>query len=81
MGMMLKNLVHPYIQSTTVLCDMQKYLPFIIYYGSALLLFIRKLHLQTFEHMSALWAIKAWVFVISTRVFEILRETYKRYFN
>ena len=29
-------------------------------YGSALLLFIRKLHcLQTFEHMSALWAIKA----------------------
>ena len=21
MGMMLKNLVHPYIQSTTVLCD------------------------------------------------------------
>ena len=22
MGMMLKNLIHPYIQSTTVLCDM-----------------------------------------------------------
>ena len=43
---------------------MQKYLPFIMYYGSALLLFTRKLHcLQTFEHMSALLAIKAWVFV------------------
>ena len=39
---------------------MQKYLPFIMYYGSALLLFIHKLHcLQTFEHMSALLAIKA----------------------
>ena len=24
MGMMLKNLVHPYIQSTTVLCDREK---------------------------------------------------------
>ena len=24
MGMMLKNLVHPYIQSTTVLCDILK---------------------------------------------------------
>ena len=24
MGMMLKNLVHPYIQSTTVLCDYPK---------------------------------------------------------
>ena len=30
---------------------MQKYLPFIMYYGSALLLFTRKVHcLQTFEH-------------------------------
>ena len=39
-------------------------LPFIMYYGSALLLFTRKLHgLQTFEHISALLAIKAWVFV------------------
>ena len=38
--------------------------PFIMYYGSALLLFTRKLHcLQTFEHMSALLAIKAWVFL------------------
>ena len=46
--------------STTVSCYMQKYLPFIMYYGSALLLFICKIHcLQTFEHMSALWAIKA----------------------
>ena len=37
-----------------------KYFPFIMYYESALLLFIRKLHcLQTFEHMSALLAIKA----------------------
>ena len=45
-----------------VSCYMQKYLPFIMYYGSALLLFIRKLHyLQTFEHMSALLAIKAWI--------------------
>ena len=35
-------------------------LPFIMYYGKALLLFIHKLHcLQTFEHMSALLAIKA----------------------
>ena len=35
--------------STTVSCYMQKYLPFIMYYGSALLLFIRKIHcLQTF---------------------------------
>ena len=31
---------------------MQKYLPFIMYYGSALLLFTRKVHcLQTFEHI------------------------------
>ena len=55
-----------------------------MYYGSALL-FTRKLHcLQASEHMSALLAIKALVFVklyISTRVFEILRETCKRYFN
>ena len=36
-----------------------KYLPFIIYYGSALLLFTRKVHcLQTFQHMSAHWALK-----------------------
>ena len=36
---------------------MQKYLPFILYYGSALLLLTHKLHcLQTFEHMSALLA-------------------------
>ena len=33
---------------------------FIMYHGSALLLFTRKLHcLQTFQHMSELWAIKA----------------------
>ena len=45
-------------------CYMQKYLPFKMYCGSALLLFTRKLHyLQTFEHMSAHLAIKAWVFV------------------
>ena len=37
---------------------MQKYLHFIMYYGSALLLFTRKLHcLKVFEHMSANWAI------------------------
>ena len=30
-----------------------------MYYGSALFLFTRKVHcLQTFEHMSAHWAIK-----------------------
>ena len=46
--------------STTGILLMQKYLPFIMYYGSALLLFIHKRHcLQTFEHMSALLAIKA----------------------
>ena len=40
-----------------VSCYMQH---FIMYYGSALLLFIHKLHcLQTFEHMSPLLAIKA----------------------
>ena len=40
-----------------------KSISFIIYYGSALL-FTCKLHcLQTFEHMSALLAIKAWVLV------------------
>ena len=34
--------------------------PFIMYYGSALLLFTPKVHcLQTFEHRIALWAIKA----------------------
>ena len=34
--------------------------PFIMYYGSALLLFTPKEHcLQTFEHRTALWAIKA----------------------
>ena len=39
---------------------MQKYLPFIMYYRSALLLFTRKVHcLQTFEHKSALLAIKS----------------------
>ena len=43
---------------------MQKYVPFILYYGSSLLLFTRRLHcLQTFKHMSALLAIKAQVFV------------------
>ena len=43
---------------------MQKYLPFIMYLGSALLLFTRKVHcLQTFEQMSAHWAIKIYVFV------------------
>ena len=36
-----------------------KNLRFKMYYGSALALFTRKVHcLQTFEHMSALWAIK-----------------------
>ena len=43
---------------------MQKYLPFIMYYGSALLLFIHKVHcLQTFEHLSALLVTKTYVFV------------------
>ena len=57
--------------------------PFIMYYGSALLLFTPKVHcLQTFEHRTALWAIKAVTFIyISTRVFEISRETCKRNFN
>ena len=46
--------------STTGSLLYAKYLPFIMYYGSALLLFIHKVHcLQTFEHMSALLAIKA----------------------
>ena len=30
--------------STTGICYMQKYLPFIMYYGNALLLFTRKVH-------------------------------------
>ena len=30
MGMMLKNLVHPYIQSTTVLCDKSAYCSFVV---------------------------------------------------
>ena len=47
-----------------VSCYMQKYLPFIMDYGSALLFFACKLHyLQTFEHMIALWAVKSYVFV------------------
>ena len=57
---------------------MQKYLSFIMHYGSALLLFTPKVHcLHTFEHMTALWAIKAVKFHIHiyTRMFEILRET------
>ena len=38
---------------------MQKYVPFIMYYGSTSLLFTHKLHcLETFEHMNALFAIK-----------------------
>ena len=51
-----------------------------MYYGSALFLFTRKVHcLQTFEHMSALLAIKVYVFVkFHTKVFEISRETCKR---
>ena len=37
---------------------MQKYLPFIMYYGSALLLFICKVHcLQTFWQVTAHWVI------------------------
>ena len=52
-----------------------------MYYGSALLLFTCKLHcLQIFEHMSANWTAKVEVFcevsyIISTRVFKVLRET------
>ena len=43
-----------------VSCYMQKYVPFIMYYGRALMLFTCKLHwLQTFEHMSTLLAINA----------------------
>ena len=35
----------------------ENYLPFIMYYGSALFLFTRKVHcLQTFEPMNANWA-------------------------
>ena len=46
--------------STTGIMFMQKSLPFIMYYGSAFLLFTRKVHcLQTLEHMNALRAIKA----------------------
>ena len=63
---------------------MQKYLPFIMY--CELLLFTCKVNcLQTFEHMYAHWAIKVYVFRsfihISTRVFEILRETRKTHFS
>ena len=48
------------ISTTGILLLCEKYFPFIMYYGSALLLFIRKIHcLQAFEHMSALLAIKA----------------------
>ena len=37
---------------------MQKYLPFIMYYGSELLLFTHKLHcLQTFWQITARWII------------------------
>ena len=37
---------------------MHKYLPFIMYYGSAFLLFTRKVHcLKTFWHVTALWVI------------------------
>ena len=43
------------ISTTGIL--MQKYIPFIMYYGSALLLFTPKVH--SFEHMTAVWAIKA----------------------
>ena len=53
---------------------MQKYLPFIMYFGNALLLFTHKV--QTFDHLSAHWAIKVCVcevfIYISTTVFEII---------
>ena len=73
-----------FISTTGIMLYYAKYLPFIIYYGSTLLLFTRKLHcLKTFEHMSALLAIKpkgvCEVSYTSTRVFEISRETCKRY--
>ena len=46
------------ISDMGILLYMWEYLPFIKYYGSALLLFACKLHcLQIFEH-SANWAIK-----------------------
>ena len=39
---------------------MQNNVPFIMYYGSVLVLFTRKVHcLKIFEHMSLLLAIKA----------------------
>ena len=42
-----------YIYIPRVSCYVQKNVPFIMYYGSALLLFTCKLHcLQTFEHMN-----------------------------
>ena len=44
--------------STMVSCCMQKYLPFIMYYGSALLLFTRKVHcLQIPWQVTAHWVI------------------------
>ena len=45
--------------STTGILLYAKVCPFIMHYGSALLLFTRKLHcLQTYEHMSAFWLSK-----------------------
>ena len=51
-----------FISTTGILLYARVY-PFIMYYGSALLLFTRKLHcLQIFEHISALLVIKAYVY-------------------
>ena len=74
------------ISTTGILCYMQKYLPFIMYYGSALLLFTRKVHcLQTFEHNECTLGYQSpglCAFIYRpTRVFEILRETWKRHVN
>ena len=56
------------------------------YVLQGLLLFTQKINcLQTYKHMRAHWAVKIYIFVkffyISTRVFEILRETRKTHFN
>ena len=58
MGLVLRQSLM-FISTTSILLY-AKYISFIMYYGSALVLFTRKLHcLQTIEHMSALLAIKA----------------------
>ena len=50
--------------SITEILYMQKYVHFVMYNGSVLLLFTRKLHcLQICKHTSAHWAIKVYVFV------------------